>query len=296
MNQLAILFIASIFITQTQAAVMKQFPVDGYNYQPRVDTGMSKYRNKSLRNSKKLVLTFDDGPHNKNTPIILDLLKEYNVKATFFVLTEKINESNKYIINRIINEGHFLASHDHDHDNNNNESETTFKSELTKTIKAIEQYTDDLGFHQREMYYRFPYGAYGKHRLYHHMNVLKEVSQELYGENCINFAFWDIDTSDWVSNMTPENVSQNVTSNMEGGTAYTFKKKTDSRGRSVWRKHAYNISNPIGGGVVLLHDIHDRTVKAVKLILENAVKKKWEIIPYNQVQGFDYTNKTCVLK
>ena len=275
MNQLAILFIASIFITQTQAAVMKQFPVDGYDYQPRVDTGMSKYRNRSLKNSKKLVLTFDDGPHNKNTPIVLDLLKEYNVKATFFVLTENINESNKYIINRIINEGHFLASHDHDHDNNNNESETTFKSELTKTIKAIEQYTDDLGFHQREMYYRFPYGAYGKHRLYHHMNVLKEVSQELYGENCINFAFWDIDTSDWVSNMTPENVSQNITANMEGGTAYTFKMKTDSRGRSVWRKYAYTIRNPIGGGVVLMHDIHDRTVKAVKLILENAVKKKW---------------------
>ena len=94
-------------------------------------------------------------PHPVHTPKILDLLKKYNAKATFFVLTKKINSETLPIIHRIVNEGHILASHDHDHDNNNKEDERTFKQELTTTIRKIETITDNLGIHANEMYYRF---------------------------------------------------------------------------------------------------------------------------------------------
>ena len=157
-------------------------------------------------------------------------------------------------------EGHTLASHDHDHDNNNNESETTYKKELTQTITSIKNILSELGVNQNQIYYRFPYGAYGANRAYHHMNVMKDVSQELFNENCINFAFWDIDTADWVSDMTPENVAGSISAHLVGGIAYTHAKKSVN-GRSVWRKKAFRVNNPIGGGVVLMHDIQTKLLR-----------------------------------
>ena len=58
----------------------------------------------------EVVLTFDDGPHPEYTPELLDLLKQRNVKATFFVIGEN---AAKYpeIIGRIVNEGHKIGIH-----------------------------------------------------------------------------------------------------------------------------------------------------------------------------------------
>ena len=295
-NLLIVSFISMAILTITVAELPKQFPDDDLVYRPRVNIGFGQYKASSIHGTKKISLTYDDGPHIINTPKILDLLKEYNVKATFFVLTANINSNNRFIIDRIVNEGHNLASHDHDHDNNNNETRSTYKSELTKTIKKIENILDELGVHQTEMYYRFPYGAYGKNRAYHHMNVMKEVSQELYGENCINFAFWDIDTNDWVPNMTSQDVANNVKAYIEGGKAYSFKKITNSQGRRVWTKTPITIKNPPGGGVALLHDVQDRTVMGTKLLLEMAKEKGWEFVPLSSIKEFEYQGKTCVLK
>ena len=114
--------------------------------------------------------------------------------------------------------------------------------------------------------------------LYHHMNVMKDVSNELFGENCINFAFWDIDTADWVSDMTSKNVADGITAHLIGGTAYTHAKKTVN-GRSVWRKKAYKISKPLGGGVVLMHDVQTKTVKGTQLFLEASNLHGFEVVP-----------------
>ena len=81
------------FISSLLYATPKQFPEDNHIYRPRVDKGMGKYRAVSMRGSKKLVLTYDDGPKVSTTPKILDVLKEFNAKATFFVLTERINDT-----------------------------------------------------------------------------------------------------------------------------------------------------------------------------------------------------------
>jgi peptidoglycan-N-acetylglucosamine deacetylase len=277
------------------AEEVKQFPEDNLVYRPRVDIGFSQYRAPSLWGTKKVVLTFDDGPHITNTPKVLDILARYGVTATFFVLTENINPQNRHIVDRIVMEGHTLASHDHDHDNNNNESETTYKKELTQTITSIKSILSELGVNQNQIYYRFPYGAYGANRAYHHMNVMKEVSQSLFGENCINFAFWDIDTADWVSDMTSQNVADGITAHLIGGTAYTHAKKTIN-GRSVWRKKAYRVSRPLGGGVVLMHDVQTKSVKGVEIFLETASKKGFEIVPIESVKEFSYGDKVCELK
>ena len=285
----------STLFTTANAGGPKQFPEDNLVYRPRVHTGFSQYRAPSLWGTKKVVLTFDDGPHITNTPKILDTLARYGVQATFFVLTENINPQNKHIVERIINEGHTLASHDHDHDDNNREKEIVFKTELTNSIKTIKKIQADVGVLSKQIYYRFPYGAYGKSGAYHHMNVMKEVSQELFGENCINFAFWDIDTADWVSDMTSQNVADAAMAHIIGGTAYTHAKK-EVNGRTVWRKKAYRVSKPLGGGVILMHDVQTKTVKAIELFLELANKNGVEIVPIEGVKEYFYGDKVCELK
>ena len=293
------LLLISLFLTSNLWAHPKQFPEDDRRYVPRVDKGMSKYRTKSMHGTKKLVLTYDDGPNPNTTPKILDVLKEFNAKATFFVLTKKVTPNTEWIVKRMIDEGHILASHDHDHDNTNRESKKTFMDELEKTIKAIEGYYNKYAQNPKEIYYRFPYGAYGMNNAYHHMNAMKEVSQKLYGENCINFAFWDIDTADWVPNVNASDVALNIRSHMEGGKAYTHKKVTLSNGKKVWRKAAYTISQEKApkGGVVLLHDIHSKNIESTRLILTEAREKGWEIVHLNEIKEFAFgEEKSCVLK
>jgi peptidoglycan/xylan/chitin deacetylase (PgdA/CDA1 family) len=268
-----------------------QFPDLDHNY-GKGDTGWSKYLAKSLYNTNQIVLTFDDGPHPTRTPKLLDILKEFNAKATFFVLANKINKSTIGIIERIVREGHTLASHDWDHSNSNKQPEELFKQNLKRAIRKIKQIQKKYGSKQKNIYYRFPYAAYGHNKNYHHMNVMKEVSNELFGENCINFVFWDIDTADWVSNMTSTNIIQTIKANMEGGIAYRHAKINGK-----FEKKSYIINSPIEGGVVLMHDIHARSVNSVRGILEYTKDRGIEIIPLYEVEEYLYEkNKQCKLK
>ena len=63
---------------------------------------------------RTIYLTFDDGPNSFCTPKVLDLLKKYNAKATFFVVGNNI-EKNMDVFNRIITEGHSIGNHSIDH-------------------------------------------------------------------------------------------------------------------------------------------------------------------------------------
>lgn len=63
---------------------------------------------------KILALTFDDGPHPEITPLILAILKKYNIQATFFCIGKNI-EKNKSLAYRIINEGHLIGNHTDNH-------------------------------------------------------------------------------------------------------------------------------------------------------------------------------------
>ncbi len=71
---------------------------------------------RSISGSRAVALTFDDGPSPVTTPIILDLLKEYDFKATFFVIGEKA-ERHPEQINDILAAGHTIGNHSWQHDN-----------------------------------------------------------------------------------------------------------------------------------------------------------------------------------
>lgn len=77
----------------------------------------SFYRGSLWRMDKKepvIYLTFDDGPIPELTPWILDVLKEYNVKATFFCVGDNITK-NQAIFERILREGHQIGNHTYNH-------------------------------------------------------------------------------------------------------------------------------------------------------------------------------------
>jgi len=62
------------------------------------------------RHEKKVYLTFDDGPIPEITPFILDILKKYQAKATFFCVGENIKK-NPHLFQRILDEGHQVGNH-----------------------------------------------------------------------------------------------------------------------------------------------------------------------------------------
>lgn len=105
---------------------------------------------------KVAYLTFDDGPTNNITPKILDTLRKYNIKATFFQVGSLI-KANPDMARRVYEEGHLIANHSYAH--NYKElyvSEEAFMSEITKTQELITGVTGNDDF----KLIRFPGGGY----------------------------------------------------------------------------------------------------------------------------------------
>lgn len=261
-------------------------------YVPQVDTGYEQYNTPSLYKTNKYVLTFDDGPHPKYTEKLLDTLKKYNVKATFFILTHKLTDKNLPIFKRILDEGHIASSHDHIHDHNNRVDETSFRRKLKSSFLKLKEFYKKAGHEMKTFYFRFPYAEYGGRSDYHHINVIKEVSDELFGKNCIHFVFWDIDSSDWIPKLSGQEVFENIKAYHEGGKYITYKLARQN-GRRVILKRPSTVHNPLGGGVILQHDIQYRTLEGTEEFLKYAKNNYINIVPLNTVEEFSYNKLEC---
>ena len=99
-----------------------------------------------------IALTFDDGPTRKYTPLILKMLRERNIKATFFI-TGKEAEENPDMLSAIINEGHEIGNHSYSHKRLILKTPAFIKKEVDKTFEIIKKakYTG-------EIFFRPPYG------------------------------------------------------------------------------------------------------------------------------------------
>lgn len=253
------------------------------------DRGIGPYNTKSIYKTGTFVLTFDDGPHPTRTPMVLDTLKKYNKKAIFFILTSHVNDSNIHIVKRILDEGHLIGSHSPSHDRSTDLTREEYKRQTKQSFLDLAKFHKRAGHELTKPYYRFPYGAYGS-AAYHHINVLKEVSVELMGDNCINMAFWDIDSSDWVPGMTAKDVAQNMIAFNEGGTYFDFKLVN---GKYV--KVSVQIKNPTAGGVILQHDVQAASAEGgLELFLQYAEQRGLNIPRIDEVEEFKIT-KNCKL-
>ena len=127
---------------------------------------------------KKVHLTFDDGPHAINTPLILDTLQKYNIKATFFVLGERVEQGGE-IIKQMISEGHRVGNHSYSHRQLTTLSEQQIIKEIKDTEAVISQYII------ADRIIRPPYGARNE-----------QVNQVITSLG-YHTVMWSVDTEDW---------------------------------------------------------------------------------------------------
>ncbi|SHG47393.1 Peptidoglycan/xylan/chitin deacetylase, PgdA/CDA1 family [Thermosyntropha lipolytica DSM 11003] len=90
----------------------------------------------AITDQKILALTFDDGPHPANTPLVLDLLQKHQSQATFFVLGQYA-EKYPEIIKRMAKEGHEIGNHSFSHPDFNRESRFSIQEEIKKTNQIV---------------------------------------------------------------------------------------------------------------------------------------------------------------
>lgn len=122
---------------------------------------------------KIIALTFDDGPSPVNTPPLLDLLKRHQVKASFFVIGQRL-QNNVNIAKRIIDDGHQIANHSFTHPHLSFCSKDFIRNEIQKTDSLLrELQVDQLD------YFRAPYGD----QFINLPLVLKEYNKKLIAWN-----------------------------------------------------------------------------------------------------------------
>lgn len=110
----------------------------------------------NTRDEKVVYLTFDDGPCDRVTPKILDVLKEENVKATFFIVGTAA-ENRKYILERELAEGHTVAVHSYSHRYGQiYSSPENLIADIDKCNEIIKSVTGSFS-----TLYRFPGGSFG---------------------------------------------------------------------------------------------------------------------------------------
>jgi peptidoglycan/xylan/chitin deacetylase (PgdA/CDA1 family) len=85
---------------------------------------------------KELFLTFDDGPHPVATPFVLDTLKEFGAKATFFCIGKNVVQYPE-IFKRISSEGHAIGNHTNDHLNGWKTTDTLYLDNINAADKVI---------------------------------------------------------------------------------------------------------------------------------------------------------------
>ena len=96
----------------------------------------------SVETDKKVVaLTIDDGPDANDSPQILEILEEYDARATFFLITDHIS-GNETLVERMVSEGHELGNHMTADEPSIKMSDQEFEKELLKADKVLSQFTD----------------------------------------------------------------------------------------------------------------------------------------------------------
>ena len=215
----------------------------------------------SFYNGKKVYLTFDDGP-STFTGELLDVLAEYNVKATFFVVYNDREDVQQYY-NRIVNEGHSIGMHSYSHVYEQvYASEENFASDVESIHDFIYQKT---GVDCR--LYRFPGGSSNQ--------VSKVDMQSLIAylkEAGIVYYDWNSLSGDAVdSSLTPEQLNDNIL--------------------------GYVRANA-GDSVVLMHDLQNNhaTIEALPDLIRTLKEEGYEICPITSdtrpIQHVQYKDMT----
>ena len=145
---------------------------------------------------KTIYLTFDDGPHPLITPKILEILKRYDAKATFFCIGNNVKKYPK-AFELIKKEGHSVGTHTFNHEN----------GWKTNTDDYIKSFQDANNLIQSDLF-RPPHGKIKR-------SELRRLKRE-------KIVAWTVIAYDWDHALSPEDVYQNVIRNAGNGSIVTF--------------------------------------------------------------------------
>jgi peptidoglycan/xylan/chitin deacetylase (PgdA/CDA1 family) len=209
------------------------------------DQGGQENNNKPTVVRKKVALTFDDGPDDQNTKILIDELKKYGFNATFFVVGSKIDGTKldgSEIIKYMVANGNEVGVHAYTNETNYNEncSDERYESEIRKTEEAIHAVLPDY-----EIKLMRPVEG---------LITDKRVSESKYP-----VMHWNIDTFDW------KYTGQDMKWSNIGTIVDTVKTRIKE------------------GDIVLMHEIHDNSLEAAIILLEWLYDNGYEVVTVSEL-------------
>jgi len=147
---------------------------------PSEFSGATVTHSSGLSGEPYVAMTFDDGPHPRNTPRLLDILRARNIKATFYVIGQNVD---RYpgIVRRIVAEGHEIGNHTYTHRKLTALGDSEVGTEMRRTEDAIVR---AAGVKPRTM--RPPYGA-----------LLTRQRGMIFSEFSYPTIMWSVDPNDW---------------------------------------------------------------------------------------------------
>ena len=193
----------------------------------------------SCGKANTIYLTFDDGPNSYYTPVILDVLKKYNIKATFFVTSAGPDE----LIKREFDEGHVIALHSssHAYDKIYRSSEA-FWNDINTVSSRVERITG-----QKSYLIRFPGGSSNTISRHYKLGIMAQLAKEV-EERGYAYFDWNISSGD-AGETTDPNVELN----------YVISGLSKSR-----------------GNVILMHDIKKHTSIAIENIIKYGLDRGYK--------------------
>ena len=152
---------------------------------------------------KTIYLTFDDGPHPLITPLVLEILKRYNAKATFFCIGNNVK---KYpaTFEMIKKEGHAVGSHTFNHENG-------WKTKTDDYIKSFQEANELI----HSNLFRPPHGKIK-------YSQLKKLGVRTRRTTSLQIVAWTVIAYDWDHALSPRRVYKNVIRNAGDGAIVTF--------------------------------------------------------------------------
>lgn len=193
---------------------------------------------------KYVAITFDDGPDPEFTPEILDILKQKDVKATFFLVGKNV-ERYPSIAKRIAEEGHLLGNHTYSHKSLIPLSKNATVSEIKKAENAILNATG-----QRPTLFRPPRGIYS------------DFARKFLQDERYTIVLWDVSAIDWAE-LSPNSIVANVMNNTGPGSIILLHDSGD-------------LVKYKGGD-------RTSTVKALPQIIDNLRREGYEFITIDQM-------------
>ena len=146
---------------------------------------------------KVIYITFDDGPVPEVTPLVIDLLDEYNIKATFFCVGENV-EKYPEVYNEVLKRGHRTGNHTYNHLKGASVSTNEYVANVEKASLNIQSNL-----------FRPPYGRIKKDQ--------KKALKPGY-----EIVMWDVITHDYNSSLSPQTIMQNIRRYSRNGSLVVF--------------------------------------------------------------------------